>query len=172
MDVLSLNIPPCCHISLSYTLAFEIKTIHQRIPITRSHTSRCHYCHYCNVDFELFHNVTCYTHSLLSCIHVNVVDCLNITCTLVAPCMILERLECIKIQFIKFELFTKDENSDILVSHFLRVSLWWLCMHDKKKLKQNIIFDELNDEFFISLTKCCAYSIPTIIFFYAFWCMS
>ena len=42
----------------------------------------------------LFHNVTCYSDSLLSCVHVNTIDLLNIMCTLVAIGMILGRLEC------------------------------------------------------------------------------
>ena len=41
-----------------------------------------------------FHNVICYTNSLLSCIHVNVACLLNVMYTLVATCMILGRLEC------------------------------------------------------------------------------
>ena len=47
--------------------------------------------HY-NVDFVLFHNVTC-ADSLLSCIHVNTTYLLDITCTLVATCVILGKLE-------------------------------------------------------------------------------
>ena len=35
--------------------------------ITSSHASRCHYC---NVDFVLFHNITCYINFLLSCTYV------------------------------------------------------------------------------------------------------
>ena len=48
-NVLSLNPPPCGHISLSYIMDFEIRMIHQRISTTRSHASCCHCCHYCNV---------------------------------------------------------------------------------------------------------------------------
>jgi hypothetical protein len=41
--------------------------------------------------FVSFHNVTCYTNSLLSCIHVNTTQLLNVTCTLVhAKCDIME----------------------------------------------------------------------------------
>ena len=40
-------------------------------------------CHYCNVDVVLFHNATYYTNSKSSPIHVNTIDLLNITCTLV-----------------------------------------------------------------------------------------
>ena len=39
-------------------------------------------CHCCDVDFVLFHNVTCYTNSLLSCIHINTTCLLNSTYTL------------------------------------------------------------------------------------------
>ena len=34
MDVLSLNILPCCHISLPYITSFDIKVIHRRIQTT------------------------------------------------------------------------------------------------------------------------------------------
>jgi len=36
------------------------------------------------INVVLFHNVTCYNNSLLSCIHVSIAKFLNITCTLVA----------------------------------------------------------------------------------------
>ena len=65
----------------------DIKVIHQRIQATRSQASHCHHyscCHYRNVDFVLFHNVTCYINSLLSCIQVHTTCLLNITCTMVA----------------------------------------------------------------------------------------
>jgi hypothetical protein len=68
MDVLSLDHTPCCHGSLPYITGFDIKVFHQRIQTSRSHASCCRYY---NLDFVLFHNVTCYTYSLLSCIHVN-----------------------------------------------------------------------------------------------------
>jgi hypothetical protein len=64
-------------------------------PKTSNHALTRIHCHYCNVDFVLFRNVTCYTDSLLSCIHVDTTDLLNITCTLFATCVILGRLECI-----------------------------------------------------------------------------
>ena len=54
-------------------------------------------CHHCNVDFVFFHNVTCYTNSLLSHIRVNTTDLLNIMCTLVAIGMILGRIECTEV---------------------------------------------------------------------------
>ena len=68
------NLPPCCHVSLSYVMGLDIELIHQRMQTTRLHASHCYhhyYCRYGNVDFMLFHNFTCYTNSLLSCVHVN-----------------------------------------------------------------------------------------------------
>ena len=47
-----------------------------------------------HISFVLFHNVTCYTNSIVSCIHVNTTKFCNITCTLVATCVILQSLEC------------------------------------------------------------------------------
>ena len=44
-----------------------------------------------HIFFVLFHNVTCYTNFIASCIHVNTLKLRNITCTLVA----LQSLECI-----------------------------------------------------------------------------
>ena len=38
----------------------------------------------------LFHNITCYSYSLLSCIHVNITKLFNVMCTLVAISMITE----------------------------------------------------------------------------------
>ena len=58
--------------------------LHQRNQTTCSHASHCHCCHCCNVDLVLFHNVPCYTNSLLLHIQVSIIYLLNITCTLVA----------------------------------------------------------------------------------------
>jgi hypothetical protein len=44
---------------------------------------------------HLFHIVTCYTDSILSCIHFNTTKLRNITYTLVATSVILQSLECI-----------------------------------------------------------------------------
>ena len=46
------------------------------------------------LHFVSFHNVTCYTNSLLSHIHVNNTKFIDIKCTLVAICMISQRLRC------------------------------------------------------------------------------
>ena len=45
------------------------------------------------LHFVLFHNVTCYTNSIISHIHVNITKLRNIMCTLVATGMILRSLE-------------------------------------------------------------------------------
>jgi hypothetical protein len=42
-----------------------------------------------HVSFVLFHNVTCYTKSIVSCIHVNTTKLCNITCIFVAMGVIL-----------------------------------------------------------------------------------
>jgi hypothetical protein len=46
------------------------------------------------LHFVSFHNVTCYTNSIVSRIHVNNTNLHNITCTLVAKGVILRSLEC------------------------------------------------------------------------------
>jgi len=57
-------------------------------PHTHTHQKpRCHHYHYHNIGSVLFHNVTCYTSSLLSCIHTYDV---HFGCHSV----ILERLKC------------------------------------------------------------------------------
>ena len=97
MNVLILHLPPCCYISLSYIMGFDIKINHRRTQTTHSHASYsydCNYCDYHNIDHALFHNVTCYTNPPLSHFHVNTANLLNTTCTLVATRMILGRLEC------------------------------------------------------------------------------
>ena len=47
-----------------------------------------------HISFMLFHNVTCYIHSIISRIHVNTTKLCNITCTLVATSVIRWSLEC------------------------------------------------------------------------------
>ena len=91
MDVLGLNLPPCCHISFSFIMGFDIRRIQQRI---QTPCLYARYCHYCYIDFVLFHNVAWYITFLFSCIHVNTIHPLNITCTLVATSMILRRSGC------------------------------------------------------------------------------
>ena len=95
-DVHNLNLFPCCHIFLPYMMSLTLK---QSIKAFNPHlhASCCHHYHYyhhCNVDQVLFPNIIYCTYALLSCIHVNTTCLLNITCTLVATCLIFERLEC------------------------------------------------------------------------------
>ena len=47
-----------------------------------------------HISFVLFHNVTCYTNSIVSPIHATTTKLHNITCTLVAMGVILRSLEC------------------------------------------------------------------------------
>jgi hypothetical protein len=47
-----------------------------------------------HISSMLFHNVPCYTNSIVSRSHVNITKLRNITCTLVATCVILRSLEC------------------------------------------------------------------------------
>jgi hypothetical protein len=47
-----------------------------------------------HISFVLFHNVTCYTNFIVLRIHVNTTTLRNLTCTLVATCVILRSLEC------------------------------------------------------------------------------
>jgi hypothetical protein len=82
------------HFLPTYQGNLDMKIIHQRIQITRSHASHCHHCHHYNVDFVLFQNVTCCPNSLSSCIHINTAYFFNIMCTLIVTCVILGRLEC------------------------------------------------------------------------------
>ena len=45
-----------------------------------------------HISFVLFHSVTCYINSIVSRIYVNTKKLCNITCTLVATCVILQSL--------------------------------------------------------------------------------
>ena len=45
-----------------------------------------------HISFVLFHNVTCYTNSIVSHIHVNTTKLCNITCTFIATGVILRSL--------------------------------------------------------------------------------
>jgi hypothetical protein len=52
-----------------------------------------------HISFVLFHDVTCYTNSIVSCIHVDTTKLRHITCTLVATVVILRSLECMWVLF-------------------------------------------------------------------------
>ena len=85
---------------LFYIMDFEIKVNHQKPQSMGSQGSCCHRCdsfYYCNVGFVLFHNVTCYVNSPLSRIHVDTIQLLDITYTLVAIGVILQSLECVQL---------------------------------------------------------------------------
>ena len=60
-----------------------------------------------HISFVLFHNVTCYTNSIVSRIHVNTTKLCNITCTLITAGVILQSLECTSITK-KFEAIFSD----------------------------------------------------------------
>ena len=47
-----------------------------------------------HISFVLFHSVTCYVNSIVSCIHFSTTKFRNIRCTLVATGVILRSLEC------------------------------------------------------------------------------
>jgi hypothetical protein len=71
------------------------------------------------LHFVLFHNVTCYTNSIVSHIHVNTTKLYNITCTLVATCVILRSLECTQWFFFKERGAIKNyDNIQLLVEKF------------------------------------------------------
>jgi hypothetical protein len=125
--VFSINIPPCCHIFFTYITYLDIKIIHQRIQTTRSHASHCHRCQCCNVDFVLFHSVTCYTNPLLSRIHIDIANLLNITCTLVAIGMILWRLE--RIFELQFTLYIWKRK---LMSQIRLGFVWHDASHEQR----------------------------------------
>ena len=69
----------------------------------------CHHSHYRNVEFVLFHDVTCYTYSLLSRIHVNIAK--FFMCTLVATTVILHSVECTR------KLFPSDPTQHTSIPH-------------------------------------------------------
>ena len=45
--------PPCCHISHSYIMGFDIEyNPPKSLNHTLSHTSRCHHCRYCYIGIR------------------------------------------------------------------------------------------------------------------------
>ena len=49
-----------------------------------------------HMTFVLFHKLTCYTNSIVSRIHITTTKLHNITCTLVATCVIIRSLGCVR----------------------------------------------------------------------------
>jgi hypothetical protein len=76
-------------------------------------------CWHCNVDFVLFHNITCHTKSIWSPIHVN-------TCTLVAISMILWSLECIWMQEFEEPPLIKLEELPHWLGDLIALENWWV----------------------------------------------
>ena len=76
MDALSLNFTPRYH---DFPARYHGFGHENKPPKNLKHTHR-----YWNVDFVLFHSVTCYTNSHLSHTHANIAQLLNVTRTLVA----------------------------------------------------------------------------------------
>ena len=70
-----------------------------------------------HISLVLFHNVTCYTDSIVSHIHINTTKLYNITCTLLATSVILWSLECIPKKSMPTRL-TKCEQLDIRADNF------------------------------------------------------
>jgi len=91
-----------------------------------------------HISFVLFHDVTCYTNSIVSCIHVNTAKLRNITCTLVATkCdttefrvyydMWVQRGKCqLKTLFTSFLFSTQFHHFDIHKLHPLLSSIMFI----------------------------------------------
>ena len=97
MYILYLNLPPCCHISLSYITNFDIRVIHQEFkPHACTHHVVIIVINVINAMLILCYSIMSHATLILflSCIQINTIYLLNITCTLVATCMLLGRLDC------------------------------------------------------------------------------
>ena len=76
-----------------------------------------------HISIVLFHNVTCYTNSIASQIHVNTTKLRNFMCTLVATCVILQSLECTQPSLVfsgtinTLEALRSPCNSNISICH-------------------------------------------------------
>ena len=76
----------------------------------------------------LFHNVTCYTNSTVTRIHVNTTELRYITCTLVATSVILRSLECMNIVMTQYAKSTSKSN--LQAAHYSRALMldeWEVC---------------------------------------------
>ena len=124
---LSLHLPLCCHNSLPYIASFDIKMIHQRYANYMLTCIMLSSMSLLQNDFVLFHNVTWCTNLLLSCIHDNTTNVLDITCVLIATCVILGRLECTAYQML-----------DTQLAHATRVPLYPYKLPRVKIISQNL----------------------------------
>ena len=71
-------------------------------------------------------NVTCYTNYLLSHIHVDTLDLLCITCTLVATCMIFKELVWIGVQSMPYVILCTWSSNDITIFIYQIASRHWI----------------------------------------------
>ena len=97
------------------------------------------------LQFALFHNAKYYTNYMLSCIHVNTTKLCNISCTLVATCLILQGfrvyLDCFRCSPTSTNYITQQNScciSKCTIKHLQRSNWksnlpllninWWKCM--------------------------------------------
>ena len=95
----NVNLYPCCHMFPSHIL--WVLTLEQRTKVFKPHA----HMHHIGINFiimiiallTLYYSTTSHATLVLcyhACMHVNTTYLLNITCTLVATCVMLGRLDC------------------------------------------------------------------------------
>ena len=78
-----------------------------------------------------FHNVTCYTNSIVSHIHVNTTKLRNITCTLVATSVIIQSLECKSLAILPFKYRHSIKKHDHMGPILVQQCLWVLSVKNR-----------------------------------------